>query len=133
MRHEGSCLCGGIQFGVSSPLPGIIQCHCSLCRKSSGAAGIATLSVPASQFSWICGEDLVATYERPTGYGNVFCKVCGSPAPEAHPVRQRYRIPAGLLTDSAELRVAEHIYVGSKAHWEVIAGDAPRFDEDSPS
>jgi hypothetical protein len=122
-------------FSSSSPVRyrGLynVIAHCA--GKSSGAAGIATLNVPASQFSWICGEDLVSTYDRPTGYGNVFCKVCGSPAPEAHPVRQRYRIPAGLLTDSAELRVADHIYVGSKAHWDVIAGDAPRFDEDSPS
>ena len=131
MRLEGSCLCGGIRFVVRGSVSGIIQCHCSLCRKVSGAASIATIGISSDQLDWISGEDLVATYERPSGYGNAFCKICGSPAPDANRTRTRYQIPAGLLADSPELEVIEHIYVGSKAHWDLIGGDAPRFDGDS--
>ncbi len=128
MEIEGSCLCGGIKFIVRDPFPGITQCHCSLCRKCSGAAAIAKIVVPSAQFEWISGEDLVASYERPSGYGNTFCKTCGCPAPVAVRKRTKYAVPAGLLANSPELKVAEHIFVGSKAHWDIIGGDATCFD-----
>jgi hypothetical protein len=122
----GSCLCGGIRFEISGPVAGIVQCHCSLCRKSSGTGSIATIWVAADQLRWLSGEDLIKTFVRPSGYGTAFCAVCGSPAPDA--ARTRYGIPAGLLDGDPPLRVVEHIFVGSKAQWEAISGDAPRHD-----
>jgi hypothetical protein len=130
MSLEGSCLCGGIRFAVHGALPGIVQCHCSLCRRSSGTSGIAKIAIAGEQMQWIAGQDLVATYERPSGYGNAFCRVCGSPAPEGNRDRTRYTVPAGLLADSPALKVTEHIYVASKAHWDIIGGDAPQLDTD---
>ena len=130
MTLEGSCLCGGIRIVVREPFPGILRCHCSLCRKSSGAAGIATINVPADQFTWLAGEDMVATYERPSGYGNPFCRQCGCPAPERNRAGTWCRIPVGMLADSSKLAVTEHIHVGSKAHWDIIGDDAPQRDRD---
>jgi len=41
-------------------------------------------------------------------------------------------VPAGILDDNPKLAVGEHIFVGSKAHWDVLGEDgAPRFDEGS--
>jgi len=124
----GSCLCGGIRFEIGGPVTGIVQCHCSLCRKSSGTGSIATLRVRAEQLRWLSGEDLVRTFARPSGYGTSFCAVCGSPAPDPDAARAHYGIPAGLLDGEPGLRVIEHIFVDSKAQWDVIPGDAPRHD-----
>jgi hypothetical protein len=124
----GSCLCGGIRFEISGPVAGIAQCHCSLCRKSSGTGSIATLRVRAEQLRWLSGEDLVRTFARPSGYGTSFCSVCGSPAPDPDSARAHYGIPAGLLDGDPALRVIEHIFVGSKAQWDVISGNAPQHD-----
>ena len=126
---QGSCLCGGIRFEISGPVDGITQCHCSICRKSNGTAFIATIVVPAEQLTWLSGEDLVRTFARPSGYGVSFCSVCGSPAPDPDAKRTRYGVPAGLLDGDAPLRVKEHIFVGSKARWDLIAGDAPQLDK----
>ncbi len=126
---KGSCLCGGIRFEITGPVDGIKQCHCSLCRKSSGTGSIATIRVPADQMRWISGEDLIRTFARPSGYGTAFCSVCGSPAPDADNRRTHYGVPVGLLDGDPPLRVVEHIFVGSKAQWESIPhDDAPRFD-----
>jgi hypothetical protein len=124
----GSCLCGGIRFEISGPVAGIAQCHCSLCRKSSGTGSIATLRVRAEQLRWLSGEDLVRTFARPSGYGTSFCSVCGSPAPDPDSARAHYGIPAGLLDGDPALRFIEHIFVGSKAQWDVISGNAPQHD-----
>lgn len=125
---RGSCLCGGIRFEIGGPVPGIVQCHCSLCRKSNGAGGIAKINVAADQLSWLSGQELVKTFARPSGYGVAFCVMCGSPAPDTNAKRTRYDIPVGLLDGDPALRVAEHIYVGSKAQWVTIADDAPQLD-----
>jgi hypothetical protein len=129
---QGSCLCGGIRFTIDEPVPGIIQCHCSLCRKSSGSDAIATIPIAATQLRWISGEALVRTFARPSGYGASFCGVCGSPAPDPNAAKTRYQIPAGLIDGDPPLRVVEHIFVGSKAQWDTIADDAPAFDAFPP-
>lgn len=125
---QGSCVCGGIRFEISGPLEGIQQCHCSICRKASGTAAIATILVSADQLKWIAGEDLIRTFARPSGYGTAFCSVCGSPAPDSNAKRTRYGIPAGLLDGDPPLHVTGHIFVGSKASWDTIADDAPKLD-----
>lgn len=33
----GGCLCGAVRYSISAPLKNVIACHCSHCRKISGA------------------------------------------------------------------------------------------------
>ncbi len=44
-----------------------------------------------------------------------------------------YEIPIGCLDDNPRLLVGEHIFVGSKAHWEVIGDDAPQYEKGTPT
>ena len=78
---------------------------------------------------WLKGEELLRRYDRPDGWGTVFCGTCGSPVPKLHPSGGAYWVPAGLLDDDPGVGVEGHIFVGSKARWDEIAGSAPQFDE----
>jgi hypothetical protein len=129
---RGSCLCGGIVFEITGDIPGIGQCHCSLCRKVSGVGSTAAIAVSAAQLTWISGQHLVQEFQRPCGYGNSFCRVCGSPAPDANRSRTRYGVPVGLLDDDPGAKVIDHIHVASKASWEIIGDDAPQYQENVP-
>ncbi len=129
---KGSCLCGGMRFEITGRHSGIGSCHCSLCRKCSGVGSIACIVISFDQIRWVSGEDLVSLYERPSGYGTAFCGVCGSPAPDHDRGRTMYRIPVGLLDDDPPLVNTEHIFVGSKANWDVIGDEATQFDGDGP-
>ena len=77
-------------------------------------------------------EELIRTYQRPSGYGCVFCGACGSPLPDSDRRKTMVDIPAGLIDEHPGLAVAKHIYVGSKASWDVIGDDAPRYEEMPP-
>jgi hypothetical protein len=56
----------------------------------------------------------------------------GAHAPDSNARKTVYIVPVGILDDNPVLQVDQHIYVGSKAHWEVIGEDgAPQFEEDS--
>lgn len=126
---RGSCLCGNVEFRISGEIPKIYQCHCSLCRKVSGSASNAALLIEAKGFEWATGENEISSYSTRSGFKSDFCGTCGSPVPNLTRDGSKYWIPAGLLEESALLEVSVHVYVGSKAGWDVISGDYPHFQK----
>jgi hypothetical protein len=127
---RGRCLCGAVQFEVASAGTPIGMCHCSKCRRVSGVASNAEFMVATHQVKWVSGEELATHFALPDGWRTAFCSVCGSPLPKLHPTGGAYWVPAGLIDEPSGLQVAGHIFVGSKASWDDIAGDAPQFEAD---
>lgn len=128
----GSCLCGGIRFEIEGKISGVGMCHCSICRKVSGTASNAIVATARKSLRWVQGEDQVEIYTRPTGWRSAFCRVCGSPTPQLDPSGKIFLVPAGTLDDDPGTRVEQHIFVGSKAPWDEIAGDALQHEEAGP-
>jgi hypothetical protein len=126
---RGKCLCGGVQFALSGELPDLYQCHCSLCRQVSGSSSNAAFVIDLAQLSWIEGEELVQKYESDTGYKSHFCSRCGSPLPNLTANDSAWWVPVGLLEHGEGLRVGAHLYVGSRAPWDVIVDSGEHFDE----
>jgi hypothetical protein len=113
-----------VAFEIGADLSDVYVCHCSICRRYTGANGIAVLVIDNSAFRWLRGEDQIATWKKPDAdWQSWFCRVCGSPLPGANDAARMF-VPAGLLTEGGEnLKVAHHIWVGSKAVWDEI-GDS---------
>ena len=126
---RGSCLCGAIQFEITGETTDIGMCHCSKCRKVSGVASNANLMTSRDNLKWLSGEETIAKFALPSGWGAWRCSVCGSPVPKLHPGGGAYWIPAGLLDSDPGVGIAGHIFVGSKAPWDEIAGDKPQLVE----
>ncbi len=129
---RGSCLCGAVRFEIEGKLSPIGQCHCSLCRKVSGTASNAVLLTASRSFRWAAGEDQIRVFTKMTNWTTSFCRVCGCPVPELRADGKLLAVPAGSLDDDPGSRVEQHIYVGSKAEWDEISGDAPRHKEGAP-
>ena len=121
---KGECNCGAVAFEITSKLPGVIVCHCSICRRATGSNGIAVLVVANDVFRWLRGEDRISTWKKPgADWQTWFCEACGSPVPGENDATRMF-IPAGLITEGGEsLRVTHHIWVDSRAPWDEI-GDA---------
>ena len=81
------------------------------------------------RFEWISGEDHVQVYATPQGWKSLFCRTCGCPVPHILSDGRRVLVPAGALDGDPDLAISGHIFVGSKARWEVIGDDSPQFDE----
>ena len=128
MVITGECFCGEVAFEVSGSVFDARSCHCSRCRKAFSGAGSAYALVQPGAFRWTKGEALLTSYVNQKTAGLQFCKVCGSTLcgvfnGEVHGVS------LGCLNDSPEVTLARHIFVGSKASWDTIGGDAPQFEE----
>ncbi len=121
---KGECNCGAVAFEITSELPGVIVCHCSICRRATGSNGIAVTVVDNAAFRWLRGEDQVTSWKKPDADWEMwFCRTCGSPVPGRND-ESRMFVPAGLIMEGGEsLEVTHHIFVDSRAAWDEI-GDA---------
>ena len=120
----GQCNCGAVVFEIRKPVSEIYVCHCSICRRYTGGNGIPVVVVENEAFTWLKGRDSVKTWKKPDAdWESSFCSICGSSLPGKNDDARMF-VPAGLLPGDLEaLKVAHHIFVGSKAEWDEI-GDA---------
>lgn len=126
---QGKCLCGGVRFELRGALPAVYQCHCSLCRRVTGSSANAALRIPAAQFAWLEGRESISQFETDSGYKSHFCARCGSPLPNPTAGNSLYWVPVGLLEDAGRLELGAHVYIASRASWDIIAGAGEHFDE----
>ena len=54
----GSCQCGGIRFEIEK-VTAMTHCHCSVCRKTTGASFATFAHVRSARFKLLSGQDLV--------------------------------------------------------------------------
>jgi len=59
---QGSCLCGGVTYEADGEIYDAHNCHCSRCRKATGAAYRSSLFIPAETFRYTSGKELVRRY-----------------------------------------------------------------------
>ncbi len=121
---EGCCNCSSVTFAIDIDPKDIFVCHCSICRRWTGNNGVAVVIVPKDKFRWVTGEDQVACWTKPNAdWQSWFCRTCGSALPGVNDETNMF-VPAGLIeTGTRNLRVAHHIWVGSKASWDEISDD----------
>ncbi len=125
----GKCLCGTIEFEVKGEMPNLYQCHCSLCRKTTGAAANTATFIERKNFEWLRGESSIRSYVKDSGFRSDFCASCGSPVPNLLRDTGLYFLPVGLLEETKGFHVVQHLYTASKAHWDVIGGSAEQHGE----
>ena len=131
---RGSCLCGGVRFEVEPPFRRANVCHCSRCRKHSGAHGLVQGRVARERFRLVAGQELLRVYRPAGGKAKVFCSVCGSSLfggdwPGGDEVSVRF----GALDDDAGIRPQYHAFVDSRAPWDDLPEDGlPRYAEANP-
>lgn len=126
---NGKCLCGVVEFTLSGDIPNLYQCHCSLCRKVTGSSANAAFRISRDQFEWKKGNENISEFISQGGFKSHFCTTCGSPLPNLTANDDAYWVPVGLLEEARQLEVVAHLFVGSKAAWDVIADSGEHFDE----
>lgn len=86
----------------------------------------------ASKFSWVKGEDKLTAYSLANGWRAAFCRICGSTlcGMSGNQVRG---VTLGTVDGDPGVQIEVHEFVGSKAPWDDIGGNAPQFEEACPN
>jgi hypothetical protein len=128
---NGSCLCGAVRYEISGDLRNMTHCHCSMCRKSHGAAFATYAEIELSDIRFTQGNESISRYQSSDSAQRIFCSRCGSNLlfdPKETP-NQVWVAVGGLDSDPKE-RPGVHICVGSKAPWFEITDTLPQFTDD---
>lgn len=128
MSITGECFCGAVKYQIDGKLRDGKSCHCSRCRKAFNAQASAAAFVEPSEFKWLTGEDQLTSYISQQGFGLQFCKNCGSTLTTVYQGKV-FQVTLGCLNGDPEIEIGQHIYVGSKAKWEVMPEGVVQFKE----
>jgi hypothetical protein len=126
----GGCLCGGVRFEVTGPFLRASHCHCSRCRRHSGAAVLIQGRVRREDFRLLAGEELISVYRTEGTTARAFCSVCGSSLfGHTWPEGDEVSIRLGSIDGDPGIRPQFHTFVDSKAPWDEILDDLPQYPE----
>ena len=135
MTVRGGCLCGGVRYELTTPFRRANFCHCSRCRKHSGAAASAQGRVAREGFTLLSGAELVETFRPEGGMAKAFCRVCGSSLfGGTWPDGPEVSIRLGTLDDDPGIRPQYHSFAADVPPWDRLPDDGlPRYDGPPPS
>lgn len=128
---KARCLCGALRYELDGPFNVMVHCHCSMCRKHHGTGFATFVTAPIAGFRVTSGESLQRYQSSPEGV-RTFCGTCGSAGPTTLPALGVAAAPAAAFVEDLGIRPQSHIFVGSKAHWDIIADTLPQFDAFPP-
>ncbi len=132
MAITGECFCGAVRYQVAAPLRNARSCHCSRCRKAFSAQASAYAEVEPGSFSWLAGEELLTTFATHADFGLQFCGRCGSTLCGLY-AGQVHGVTLGCVNGDPEVEIGQHIFVGSKASWEVMPQGVTAYEEGPPA
>jgi len=128
---KGSCLCGAVHYQVSDEFVYSLICHCSQCRRATGAGNKPFAGIERGKLSLTQGGEAVMRYGDDVTH-DVHCARCGSLLYSDIGTGPYVHVTLGTLVDEPSIRPAAHIFVGSKAAWDVITDGLPQFAEFPP-
>jgi hypothetical protein len=102
-----------------------------MCRKHEGSLFHVSVGVPAAQFRYLSGEELVQVYASSSTGRRAFCRACGSTMPSKYK-DDVILVPAGTLDEDPGVRPQAHIFVGSKFRHHEIKDELPQFEAFPP-
>lgn len=128
MSLTGQCDCGAVHYAVDGPFAYALNCHCSQCRRRTGAAFKPFAGIARDKLRVTQGEAALATLGTDTNNHTSYAR-CGSLLFSVVQDGARVHVTLGTITGDPGIRPQAHIFVGSKAPWFEITDGLPQFEE----
>jgi len=125
---SGRCLCGTVHYQVEDQFRYALNCHCSNCRRTTGAAFKPFAGIERGKFKITDGAERLLIFGDASGH-DAHCGKCGSLLYSLVQQATLVHVTLGTLVDSPSIRPSAHIFVGSKAAWYTITDDLPQHEE----
>ena len=126
-RLRGECLCRRVGYEVDDAFEYAMNCHCSNCRRATGAAFKPFAGIRMEHLAVVRGRDEIMRFGDDNH--DAHCRHCGSLLYSQVRDGAYAHVTLGTLVDPPSIRPTAHIFVGSKAPWFEISDALPQFDE----
>ncbi len=129
---RGACYCRAVTYEVRDAFEYALYCHCGECRRRTGAASKPFAGAPAGVLNITAGGEAVLRLGGADGH-HASCSKCGSLLYSLVRNGAYVHVSLGTLIDTPTISPTAHIFVGSKAKWDVICDDLPQFEAFAPT
>lgn len=125
---QGGCFCGAIRYEAKGTPFHETNCHCSICRRTSGAPFVAWFSVPKASFRLLAGEP---TRFRSSARGTrSFCPSCGTPLTcELDDFPEEIDVTICSLDNPEAVLPKDHTWTSNRLPWVKLADGLPLYRE----
>jgi hypothetical protein len=125
---SGGCHCGAVRYSVTGAMHHNAVCHCSDCRRSSGAIMVSWAAFPKDSLTVDSGAP--AVYQSSEHGERHFCGQCGTGLfyYNEQVLPGIVDVQAVTLDDAADRAPQVHIQVADSLPWEASLDALPRFD-----
>ncbi|OOE84304.1 ADP-ribosylglycohydrolase [Salinivibrio sp. PR6] len=125
---SASCLCGGVRLTLPDTFLYMGNCHCSECRKFTGADYSSVGGIEAEKVAVTAGQDHLRYYEKSAETVLAFCGQCGSSL-FSHKINKGvFNIRLGILDTAPQCAPNFHIHTASKAPWHTPNESLKQFE-----
>lgn len=125
---KGGCFCGFIRYEAADEPFDETNCHCSFCRRTTGAPFITWFSVRRSSLRFLSGTP--TAFKSTTKCTRRFCPRCGT-----HLTFENENYPDSIdlstcsLDDPDSVPPKYHIHTSSRLTWIKLADGLPEYPE----
>ena len=125
---RGGCYCGDIRYEAGGTPFDLTNCHCSICRRTTGAAFVTWFSVPRTEFRFVRG---MPTRFRSTPKAmRTFCPQCGTQLTFEHDdTADEIDVTTCSLDEPERLPPQDHTRTSSKLGWVRLADGLREYTE----
>lgn len=123
---KGGCFCGRVRYEAAGAPTHETSCHCSICRRASGAAFVTWFTVPRSSFRFVSGEP--ARFKSTAKAVRSFCPECGTQLTFEHEdFADEIDVTTCSLDNPEALPPRDHTWTRSKLSWIELADALPQY------
>ncbi len=123
---NGGCHCGKIRYEIEGERFDHTLCHCSICRKTTGAPAVAWFTTRPESLRLTEGE--LTVHRSSPGGERGFCGACGTQITfRGLDTPDEVDVTTCSLDDPGEEPPGDHTFVRSRVPWLQLADDLPRY------
>jgi len=122
----GGCFCRFVRYGLDASPFHETNCHCTICRRTSGAPFVTWCTVARHAFTLISGEP--ALFSSSDHGTRTFCPRCGTPLTfSSRHLPDEIDVSTCSLDDPSRVPPKADIYIASKLPWVVLDDRLPSY------
>ena len=124
---KGRCHCGSVTYEMPAQTIHLALCHCTDCRRASGAPMVTWAMVPTDQVKI---EGATRVYASSEDGRRHFCEACGTGLFYTNEAvfPGLIDVQTATLDDPGALQPTAHIQVAERISWMATAHELPTFE-----